>query len=61
MVSHGKLIGDISTGSLSIDETAVFQGSCKMNGVAAENPTMESAAVVEEATETQEAAEDTEN
>ena len=60
VVSHGKLIGDISTGSLSIDETAVFQGSCKMNGVAAENPTMESAAVVEEATETQEAAEDTE-
>lgn len=33
LVSNGKLIGDIKTGSLSIDETAVFQGNCKMNSV----------------------------
>lgn len=30
LLSSGKLIGDINTGSLSIDETAVFQGTCKM-------------------------------
>lgn len=33
LVSSGRLIGDIKTGSLSIDETAVFQGNCKMNSV----------------------------
>lgn len=31
LLSSGKLFGDIITGSLSIDETAVFQGTCKMN------------------------------
>ena len=31
LVSNGKLVGDIKTGSLSIDETAIFQGSCKMS------------------------------
>lgn len=30
LVEKGKLIGDIKTGSLSIAETAVFHGSCKM-------------------------------
>lgn len=36
LVSNGKLIGDIKTGSLSIDETAIFQGNCKMNSVTEE-------------------------
>lgn len=36
LVSKGKLIGDIRTGSLSIDETAVFHGNCKMNSVTEE-------------------------
>lgn len=36
LVSCGRLTGDIRTGSLSIDETAVFQGNCKMNSVAEE-------------------------
>lgn len=36
LVSNGKLVGDIKTGSLSIDETAIFQGNCKMNSVTEE-------------------------
>lgn len=36
LVSNGKLVGDIKTGSLSIDETAIFQGNCKMNSVSEE-------------------------
>lgn len=36
LVSNGKLIGDVKTGSLSIDETAIFHGNCKMNSVAEE-------------------------
>ncbi len=30
LVSNGKLFGDIKAGSLSIDESAIFQGNCKM-------------------------------
>ena len=30
LVEKGKLIGDIKTGSLSIAETAIFHGNCKM-------------------------------
>ena len=30
LVEKGKLIGDIKTGSLSIAETAVFHGNCRM-------------------------------
>lgn len=30
LVAEGKLIGDIKAGSLSIAETAVFEGNCKM-------------------------------
>ena len=33
LVSAGKLFGDIQTGSLTVDETAVFQGNCKMNSL----------------------------
>jgi len=33
LLLNGKLFGDINTGSLSIDETAVFQGNCKMSSV----------------------------
>ena len=33
LVSNGKLVGDIKTGSLNIDETAIFQGNCRMNSV----------------------------
>lgn len=36
LIANAKLIGDIKTGSLSIDETAVFQGNCKMNSVSKE-------------------------
>ena len=36
LLADGKLIGDIRTESLSIDETAVFQGTCKMNGAKGE-------------------------
>jgi cytoskeletal protein CcmA (bactofilin family) len=39
LIANGKLTGDIKTGSLSIDETAVFQGNCKMNSVAEEEKT----------------------
>ena len=30
LVADGKLIGDIKAGSLSIAETAIFEGNCKM-------------------------------
>ena len=30
LVSNGKLFGDIKASSLSIDESAIFQGNCKM-------------------------------
>lgn len=30
LIAHGKLIGDIKTTSLSISDTAIFHGSCKM-------------------------------
>lgn len=30
LVEKGKLIGDIKTGSLSIAESAIFHGNCKM-------------------------------
>ena len=39
LIANGKLTGDIKTGSLSIDEPAVFQGNCKMNSVAEEEKT----------------------
>ena len=31
LLSNGKLVGDIHTGSLSIDENSIFQGNCRMN------------------------------
>ena len=31
LVASGKLYGDIKTSSLTIDESAVFQGSCSMD------------------------------
>ena len=31
MVSTGRVIGDIRTKSLVVDENAVFQGQCTMN------------------------------
>ena len=30
LISNGKLFGDVQTGSFSVDENAIFQGSCKM-------------------------------
>ena len=30
LVADGRLIGDIKAGSLSIAETAIFEGNCKM-------------------------------
>lgn len=38
LVSKGRLVGDIKTESLSIDETAVFQGNCKMNSMIETEP-----------------------
>ena len=55
LVSNGKLVGDIKTGSLSIDETAIFQGNCKMNSVSEEE-----AAPVVTATSDETASTDTE-
>ena len=55
LVSNGKLVGDIKTGSLSIDETAVFQGNCKMNSVIEEAaPVVTTTATEAASTETEE-------
>lgn len=45
LISNGKLFGDIKAGSLSIDESAIFQGNCKM--------VSESAIAVQEETKTE--------
>ena len=37
LTSTGKLIGDIETKTLVVDEHAVFQGKCVMAGTVAEN------------------------
>ena len=50
LLADGKLIGDIQTESLSIDETAVFQGTCKMGSAKDEMETDETAAVSETVT-----------
>lgn len=34
LVADGKLIGDIKAASLSIEETAIFEGNCKMQSEA---------------------------
>lgn len=55
LVSNGKLVGDIKTGSLSIDETAIFQGNCKMNSVIEEAaPVVTTTATEAASTETEE-------
>lgn len=51
LVSNGKLIGDVKTGSLSIDETAIFHGNCKMNSVAEEEEKTESETATEDKAE----------
>lgn len=50
LIANGKLTGDIKTGSLSIDETAVFQGNCKMNSVSEEEKTTVNEEVEEKST-----------
>ena len=55
LIANGKLTGDIKTGSLSIDETAIFQGNCKMNSVIEEAaPVVTTTATEAASTETEE-------
>ena len=37
LISTAKLIGDLTTGAIVIDENAIFQGKCDMNQEEAEN------------------------
>ena len=37
LISTAKLIGDLKTGAIVIDENAIFQGKCDMNQEEAEN------------------------
>lgn len=45
LTSTARVIGDITTGGLVIDEKAVFQGRCDMNQDAAKKPKLNNKAV----------------